>query len=259
MVFFTDKYHQNAATIKDFKDGFKVSGQEVRVININLLGLVLMFFDKINRISPKIARCFERILCFYRSKEAFMFPEQLPRNSFFVTGFFINYNAFFSVENEIFEKLNRIISSTKLSENLSLPANYQVIHARRGDFLLNEPLFGILDLKYYEDNVDTDLPIVLCTDDPNNCKDLIDHLKITTVLSPMSAGVWQTLKVMSLSKRVVMSNSTFAWWGSFLCVKNGGTVTMPVPFHPSQELSFIEALSYPGFELANSTFRDPMQ
>jgi hypothetical protein len=259
IVFFTDKYHQKAATIEDFKDGFKVSGQEVRVVNINLLGLVLMFFDKINRNSPKIARCFERILCFYRSKEAFMFPEQLPRNSLFVTGFFINYNAFYSVENEIFEKLSRVISSTKLPENLSLPANFQVIHARRGDFLLNEHLFGILDLKYYEDNVDADLPIILCTDDPNSCQDLIQLLKITAVLSPMSASVWQTLKVMSLSKRVVMSNSTLAWWGSFLCVKNGGTATVPAPFYPSLELSSIDALSYPGFDSVNSSFRDPLQ
>jgi hypothetical protein len=259
IIFFTDKFHQKPSSIKDFKDGFKVSGQELRIINTNWLGLLLVFFDKINTNSPKIARYFERILLFYRSKEAFVFPEKLPNSSLFVTGFFINHKAFSSVENEIFEKLNRIISLTKVPENLGLPEKYQVIHARRGDFLVNEQLYGILDSKYYADNIDKDLPIVLCTDDPSNCQDLINHLKITKVLSPTSASVWQTLKVMSLSKRVVMSNSTFAWWGSFLCVKNGGTATVPIPFYPSQELTSRDALSYPGFELVNSIFRNPLQ
>jgi hypothetical protein len=177
IIFFTDKFHQKPSSIKDFKDGFKASGQELRIINVNLLGLILVLFDKININSPKIARYFERILLFYRSKEAYVFPEKLPINSLFVTGFFINYKAFSSVENEIFEKLNRIISLTMVPENLGLPENYQVIHARRGDFLVNEHLFGILDFKYYEDNIDKNLPIVLCTDDPSNCQDLINHLK----------------------------------------------------------------------------------
>lgn len=259
VIFFTDKYHQNSSTHNDLKDGFKVSGQEVRVIKIDFLGLLLILFDKINRKSIKIARYFERILLFYRSKESFAFPERLPKNSLFITGFFINYKTFISIESEIFEQLNEIIISTTVPEGVVIPENYQVIHARRGDFLLNEPLFGVLDVKYYKENIDKDLPIVLCTDDSDNCQDLIDHFDIRAILDPKSSNAWQTLKVMSSSKRVVMSNSTFAWWGSFLCVKNGGRAVMPVPFHPSQDLSLIEALSYPGFEFANSTFRVPKQ
>jgi hypothetical protein len=46
IIFFTDKFHQKPSTIKDFKDGFKASGQELRIININYLDFEILFGSK---------------------------------------------------------------------------------------------------------------------------------------------------------------------------------------------------------------------
>jgi hypothetical protein len=256
IYFFKDKFHEVAGYEDNLDAGFIYSSSNFKLLNLNLVGQTLRIFDKYKYRHPKCVQYFERLLGFYRSKDAYGHVEELPDKTLFVTGFFINFETFAEIEDKIYEELVAVLSCLELPSEISnqLPAEYQVLHARRGDFLIDEARYGILDTEYYKQYLDPNLPIILCSDEPNNCGDLIKELNVDIILGPKEINAWQTIKILANSKKVVMSNSTLSWWGAFLCVENGGTAVIPSPFYASSSIQD-SALRHPGFTEGKSIFR----
>jgi hypothetical protein len=113
------------------------------------------------------------------------------------------------------------------------------IHVRRGDFV-NNPVanmyHGVCDKQYYYNAMDNirqkiDAPnIFIFSDDITWCQENLQFDDPTTFISHDLAEKKfdQDLKLMSLCKNFVISNSSFGWWGAWLSKYPNKIVIAPI-------------------------------
>lgn len=126
------------------------------------------------------------------------------------------------------------------------------LHVRRGDYLKTPNHFPIMSSHYFQtavhDVLDTygnDLCIIVFSDEIDWCKRHIDYLGLDLLEQHKYAfmeGVvrpvevidrvgqpedWIDLHLMSMCDQIVLSNSTFSWWGAWLSKSTN-------PIYPSQ-------------------------
>lgn len=99
-----------------------------------------------------------------------------------------------------------------------------LIHVRRGDYLSQNQIYGLLSRDYYVKaikQIEREIgnhPIWLMSDEPNEAKiwldGLIDVEKIIDVDNHLTPA--ELLIVASYSNALVMANSTFSWWIAFI-------------------------------------------
>lgn len=128
-------------------------------------------------------------------------------------------NFYFLPSNSVQKSLSKYIVSEK-----SLG-----ISVRRGDFLMLQNNHCVLTLEYYQDvinkyfkdNIDS---IYIFSDDIEWCKgvfgDEVNYVEDT---------IGTQLFLMSKMKNLILSNSTFAWWGAYLN-QNSGIIVAPDPW-----------------------------
>lgn len=130
-----------------------------------------------------------------------------------IVGFFQKYQYF----DHIKEKL--------IKEVFKVPLDYQPntigIHVRRGDFLFDPINFPVQPVSYYKkalEKIGIEFKkVVFCSDDIQWCIDNFSYLpnvkfrKYTTALSD--------IYFLANCESVVMSNSTFSFWGAYLNMK----------------------------------------
>tara|TARA_R110002074_G_scaffold307432_1_gene478283 strand:+ start:141 stop:917 length:777 start_codon:yes stop_codon:yes gene_type:complete len=101
------------------------------------------------------------------------------------------------------------------------------VHVRRGDYLLNPQIHPTCTVDYYKEAIeelgDDNSLCIVCTDTPewvgqNLCND--------TVILSNSVDELEDLYLLTLCDHVILSNSTFAWWGAWLN-ENKPTVIAP--------------------------------
>jgi len=182
----------------------------------------------------------------------------LPRKRpWLVTGFFQDAKWVLKHSDEVFMELSNEIDRHPIPvgvlQRISSLGSYQVLHVRRGDFKNYRNGFGLLSQKYYLDNIDVGLPMIICTDDTIGAEDIISEFPTATVLGPDDLGVWQTLRLMSGATRLICSNSTLSWWGGFIGALHGNRVIQPEPFYVG-ELSVSKFFDHPDFNKSPAYF-----
>ena len=205
--------------------------------------ILAIFFDKCFRIVRQFSTHAELVL-----------PRKRP---WLVTGFFQDAKWVLKHSDEVFKELSNEIDRHPIPagvlQRISSIGSYQVLHVRRGDFKNYQNGFGLLSQKYYIDNIDVGLPIIICTDDVIGAQDIISEFPAATVLGPDDLGVWQTLSLMSRATTLICSNSTLSWWGGFIGALHGNRVIQPEPFYvgdPSANKFF----DYPAFNKSPAYF-----
>lgn len=94
------------------------------------------------------------------------------------------------------------------------------LHVRRGDYLKLNALYNVLDANYYlralsliDERIDT---VIIVSDDISWCKkNIASKIPYKTVFSPFKDEL-SDFVLLHLSKRTVISNSSFSWWAAFL-------------------------------------------
>ena len=93
------------------------------------------------------------------------------------------------------------------------------LHIRRGDFLINSLNHHNLSMRYYKNALecfDEDRQVIIFSDDPDWCykQELFasDRFIITKADSP-----YHDLYLMTQCEDFIIANSTFSWWGAWLC------------------------------------------
>jgi Glycosyl transferase family 11 len=163
------------------------------------------------------------------------------------------------IGDEIFRALSKF--QYKIDEIGDL-ANTATFHIRRGDLIQSASTMGILCEEYYlkianrlREN-DANITIQCITDDVENSRDLIKKLAPERFFGPDELGTWESLALMSRSKIVVAANSTFSWWGAFICHKMGGVAILPTPWFKDWHQEIGDAFYFPGSTTENSNFME---
>lgn len=102
-------------------------------------------------------------------------------------------------------------------ENELINARAIAVHVRGGDFLTTK--FNLCSIEYYREAIDkikTRLPLIVFTDDEKYASQLLHDYPIKKIVShPVDKSIID-LYMLSISKYIILSNSTFSFWGAYL-------------------------------------------
>jgi hypothetical protein len=252
---FTDKYHvpiKNDDEIKYFAECTHVG----YVGQIDNLGRELKALDWLNTKNKMLSELLAKKLLWERTIDAYTAPK-LPIGLQKFSGFYQDYQQVITVDDIIHSEIRNITDGffMRLKAKNHLPNDFQFMHIRRGDLMTNSEVYGVLDLSWYLSNQNSDLPLLVSTDDMINSEGLIKSLKPDLVLNPKDFSALDTLSIMANSKDLVMANSTLSWWGGYLVSKTAGKVRFPNPYYKNNE-QVVEKLCHPNFIKKNSRFME---
>lgn len=138
-------------------------------------------------------------------------------------------SIFLFKEEKLSEKTKELQQSIESSNSISL-------HVRRGDYLSlnNKILFGgICTINYYEKamqhicaHVQNPVFYVFSDDIPWVRDNLAIHSAVF-VSHNQGLDSWQDMYLMSKCKHHIIANSTFSWWGAYLCSNKEKIVVCP--------------------------------
>lgn len=178
----------------------------------------------------------------------------LKNNSYLLRGIFQNPEVMYSIRETLLEeiKLKEIENIHYINVLSSIEnSNSVAVHIRRGDYL-NHPLMGVCDDKYYIEAIQEMInrvsapTIFVFSDDIKYTREIgIEKYCSDVIYVDYNFRDYEELILMSNCKHFVLSNSTFSWFGQFLCKNKIKTVIAPeVWFRPDmksplQEESFV--------------------
>lgn len=180
----------------------------------------------------------------YQEKE-FNYEKVEATNSLKIKGFFQSSKYFEDIKDQLLNKY--FTPSPEVERSLSrynVSPNSLGISVRRGDYLMLQNNHCVLSVEYYQsildkyfsNNVDQ---ICIFSDDLDWCKQVFG-----THINYISDTPGTQLFLMSKMKHLILSNSTFAWWGGYLN-QNKGTIIAPDPwFGPNYADKEVEDLYY---------------
>jgi len=111
------------------------------------------------------------------------------------------------------------------------------IHIRRKDYL-NDDRYGFVGEMYYKNAIEyfqnkgIGSKYIVFSDDINWCKTFLSGLENTTFIGPeYNLKDYEELQLMSWCSHHIIANSSFSWWGAWLCKKPNHLVIRPeTPF-----------------------------
>jgi hypothetical protein len=182
------------------------------------------------------------------NEKAFEYEEIPAFNNLKVAGFFQSYRYFDHISNQLRTKYFTPPLTVKQSlQKYQISPNSLGISVRRGDYLMLQHNHCVLSADYYQDvlntyfqnNIDS---IYIFSDDIEWCQqvfgDSVNYVQDT---------VGTQLFLMTRMKHLILSNSTFAWWGAYLNTQ-GGIILAPDPwFGPANVDKDTIGLYYPGW------------
>ncbi len=101
-----------------------------------------------------------------------------------------------------------------------------IVHIRRGDYLSHAETIGVLDLSYFRNALemiprDGDSEFWIFSDSLDAAKDFarlaeLPEARTQIIQAPADSPDAESMLLMTLSSALVISNSTFSWWGGYL-------------------------------------------
>jgi hypothetical protein len=145
-------------------------------------------------------------------------------------GFFQSEKYFKNVEDIIradFKFKSEILDPCQeMIEGVDSPIS---LHIRRTDYLSNNQNHNNLGLDYYEKALKEfgdDRQVIVFSDDPEWCKKQELFSSDRFLVSENESG-YVDMCLMSLCKDHIIANSTFSWWGAWLCENKEKRVISP--------------------------------
>ena len=155
-----------------------------------------------------------------------------------ISGYFHNYEY----AEKTWPKISMKILG-KLDENtpnLSTNNKYLAVHFRGGDYLNDEKTresHGVTGFNYFNHAIkklikETDTnKVVFVTDSPDFLRQNLSKFEDIDINISSSNNIYEDLAVIANSSGVVMSNSSFSWWGAFIANKiSNAKIIAPTPW-----------------------------
>lgn len=137
---------------------------------------------------------------------------------------------------ESFDEEYNIIKQLIMSDNGSVS-----IHVRRGDYVNISPdsyfqFGGVATTEYYHsamEYIKERVPqccFYVFSDDIEWCKQNIHEERVRYVTCNTGTNSWRDMELMSLCHHHINANSTFSWWGAWLCKYDDSITICPSKF-----------------------------
>jgi len=161
----------------------------------------------------------------------FEYSSFIPNDGAIFDGYFQSEKYFSKYREEIIEMLQpRGIVKDKLEKEIEkLPAKYNAVHVRRGDYMKNPNFHTNIPFSYYHNaikEIDSDLPWVVFSDSIEICKQEFDP---SAFIFSENVRDYLEMYLMSRSENIVISNSSFSWWAAWIGEKNIKNIVSPDP------------------------------
>ncbi len=251
VTLFLDSSHANGFEGDDLYSHLEECDHIEAIARKDLVGLTIKGLDKVSTLNIPLSSLIEKKFNFLRTKDSYLIPTLPSQRPNLVTGFYINSRNVEDVEEVIYPEMQKILGQIEIPTNL--PARYQYIHIRRGDYVTTDPTYGLIGVGHYKRFLNKELPLVIGTDDVISATPVIADLNPDFVFSSSNSTAWQALKMMAMADSLVLANSTLSWWGGFLASNRGKIVYSPSPFY-KDDYENDELLQYRKFIKVKSEF-----
>ena len=175
------------------------------------------------------------------------------KKNMYVSGYWQSSKYFEGVENElrrIFEFKNLLEDNNlKLAEEMRSRQSVS-IHMRRGDYVTNpraNAFHGVCSKAYYDTSIEyirqqyPNANFYVFSDDPEFAGATFhgqDDFKIIKNNSGESS--YRDMQLMGFCKHHIIANSTFSWWGAWLCRHRSKTVIAPKKWFVGNEYEIVD-------------------
>lgn len=174
------------------------------------------------------------------------------KNDMEMHGFFQAHQYFDGIREKLIEKYFKFKDEViDVAREYEMTENSLGISVRRGDYIQLQHNHCVLSQKYYQDSlgvVDGIDKVFFFSDDVPWCREntfLSDE--DSDLVTFVEDDKFVQLYMMTQMKHLILSNSTFAWWGGYLNNK-GGTIVIPDPwFGPANDHHDSSGLYYPNW------------
>ena len=179
-----------------------------------------------------------------------------PERDTNLVGFFQTEKYFTHIEDKIREEFtfqDHIINECE--DIIELFEEPIALHIRRGDFIINHANHHNLSLSYYEKALkefDDDRQVVIFSDDTKWCQEQ-ELFSDDRFLICETGDPYIDLCVMSKCSDFIIANSTFSWWGAWLCNnKNKVVLYSDRWFGPNNQHKSLKDLFPPTWQMVSS-------
>lgn len=172
-------------------------------------------------------------------------------------GYFQSAHLIYQVKEIISKELWESLESRKITSLEEELKGANIIHVRSGlsEAENYEQVFGSLSKDYVKRIVAKEKsPVIVVTNNRKYAETFSLGLKIDSIFGPDELDTIQSLGVMARAKKLYCANSTFSWWGGFLCSSRGGEVFIPDPFYKNFSPDPQDSYNFPGFLKLESIF-----
>lgn len=192
---------------------------------------------------------------FIWDEPTFHYTKVIVEDNTRLSGFFQSWKYFEDVREELLNKYfvpNKDIQS-KLENYIfgaqGLPT--LGISVRRGDYLMLQQNHCVLSVDYYQEainklssTVDFEF-IYVFSDDIDYCKSIFKDIPVNYVQEDIGTQLF----LMSKMNHLILSNSTFAWWGAYLNQMNGSVIAPDPWFGPALKEHDTKDLYLPSWDI----------
>lgn len=230
-VLLLDFYQKGSDRKCELYDLEKVCKHNVRILKVFRVFDIYRLYDF--TLSRKYLKGIAKIvsLIIYTCKDASELPEpELIENRFFLRGYFQDAKCAIRALNYTREEIHQLFSSVLASLNgLDLNENSQVLHVRRGDFGKNVETLGMLTDEYFLDNMESDLPFIVHTDEIISIQSRL--FSKASIVYRDNTSPWLVIFHGATVKNFLGSNSTLSWWAIALNNRNDAVLKLPKPWY----------------------------
>jgi hypothetical protein len=210
----------------------EICNHKISIVESFMFNRFLRILDKFTNRNRAISRSILGLLNIRQTdipSDTIIFKSKKPKivRGYFQSTKFVEDNLHLYIEELLAVTTSKASSSPIFNQILSCP---QVLHIRRGDFTVNWERVGLLTTKYFQKIINPKFKTLIFTDANSKDSEFENIFKNSQVIGGDLADAWTSFSLLSFSKQLLLSNSTFSWWAGIIVLRRGGEVIAPTPW-----------------------------
>lgn len=209
-----------------------------------------IFFPKgaVHKFKKTVKEKFGKV-CLIKETQVSMFQDSLftLQGDIYLAGYWQSWKYFESISSQIKQQflLHTNLSPTAQAVLQNIKENTPLsIHIRRNDFANNlaiRKVHGVCSLEYYRKairmvrNQHPNIHCFVFTDEPDWAEEKLSSVQNLKIVRKTKS--YEDLFLISNCKHHIVANSTFSWWGAWLCPNPNKLVIAPKQWYADEQLN----------------------